>query len=196
MRRTLMSEFQPNVRCCIENCNTEWDMQEIAKKADLTEDEKMFFEFKIAFNFMYEEEKDTSTCPSCGFFCQRKQNILPTRCVVCTKKTGKYFDFCWRCKLPWNGHTECNSRKNEIQELLTNAPVITMEYSKMKGVPSIRICPCCKNLIEHVIGCKTMTCTDCDAVFCFSCLTVAIGGKLQCTVYNRECPIAPVQRVL
>lgn len=196
MQHTLMNEHKPtpNVTCYKEGCNALWDIQEIAQKADMTQDEKYFFEFKVSLNFINQEAKDISVCPSCGCFCQRQKNILHTRCIVCRKKNGTYFDFCWQCKLPWNGHKECsNQQLEDIQEILNKAPIITSGYLSARGVPSKRVCPGCTKVIELAKGCKTMTCIQCNTVFCFACLKVAINKELQCT---QGCLIAPVQRVL
>lgn len=35
--------------------------------------EIFFFEFKVSLNFINQEGKDISVCPSCGCFCQRQK---------------------------------------------------------------------------------------------------------------------------
>lgn len=50
--------------------------------------------------------------------------------------------------------------------------------------------------IEHLKMCKTMTCQNCNTVFCFSCLQeIDEEGKLLCGGYNKNCKVAPVQNV-
>lgn len=197
MKHTLMSEVKPSVNCLTKNCGAEWSMQEIIKKADMTEDERIFFEWKISFNLINQEVADTSECPFCGSFCQRQQNTLPTRCSICTRKNGTACDFCWSCKSPWIVNHKCSNRELEaIQKMLNDAPLKTIDMSHIEGVPSKRMCPGCQCLIEHRDACKTMTCTKCKTVFCFVCLKVAIKGQLQCGSYNQKCEVAPVQRVL
>lgn len=197
MKHTLMSEVKPSVHCLTKNCGAEWSMQEIIKKADMTEDERIFFELKVSFNLIYHEESETSDCPSCGNFCQRQQNSLPTRCTACTGKKGAPYDFCWSCKSPWILNHKCSNKELEaFQKILDEAPLKTIDMSHIEGVPSKRMCPECRYLIEHREACKTMTCTKCKTVFCFACLKIAINGVLQCGSYSQKCQVAPVQRVL
>lgn len=195
MNHTLISDAKPKIRCL--KCSTEWDMQEITKKADMTADETCFFEVKMSLNFMNQGSGETSTCPSCGSFCQRQLNSkLPTRCLVCTEKNKNLYDFCWSCKSEWTASHKCN-RLKEIQEILNKAPLKELQYSGIKNVPSKRVCPGCKILIEHEKACKTMTCKECKTVFCFSCLTIAkTGGILSCGSYDVKCVVAPIQNVL
>lgn len=193
MKHTLMSNVQPCVRCC--GCSAEWDMNEIVKKADMTEDEIYFFGYKISLNSIFNTGSETSQCPSCKSFCQRQQNKAAVRCVVCTKKKGSVFDFCWDCHLQWTSGHRCADGKLEIQELMNNAPLTTMGYANIKDVPSNRMCPGCTILIEHVSGCKTMICKRCKTKFCFACLKTAVNGKLQCGDHNTVCEVAPIQKV-
>lgn len=195
-KHSLMSDAKPTIRCL--KCSTEWDMQEIAKKADLTADETCFFEVKMSLNFINQGRGETSSCPSCGSFCQRQRNSLqPTRCIVCTKKNKKVYDFCWSCKSEWTSNHVCKDRLKEIQEILNKASLKEMRYSGIKDVPSKRVCPGCKILIEHEKDCKTMACKECKTVFCFSCLKIAKYGEvLPCGKYNEICAVAPIQNVL
>lgn len=193
MKHTLMSNVEPCVRCC--KCRAEWDMNEIVKKADMTEDEIYFFGYKVSLNAIFNKGSETSQCPSCKSFCQRQKNNTTVRCVVCTKKKGTVFDFCWDCHLQWTPDHKCSNGRLEIQKILNNAPLKTMSLANIKDVPSNRMCPGCTNLIEHASGCKTMTCQKCKTKFCFACLKTAVNGSLQCGGYDKVCKVAPIQKV-
>lgn len=164
----------------------------------MTADETCFFEIRLSLNFIKQGSGETSICPSCGSFCQRQlTSQLPTRCIVCTKKNKRSFDFCWSCKSEWTSNHVCQDRLKEIQEILNKAASTEMKFSNISDVPSTRICPGCKILIQHDDLCKTMTCELCKTVFCFSCLKVAeTGTKLPCGKFNSKCDVAPVQNVL
>lgn len=196
MKSTLMCDVKSAVCCPTTDCNAEWDMREIAKKADMTEDERIFFERKISFNLVNQDNNSTSECPSCGHFCQRQQDVLRIRCIICTKKNGGAFDFCWNCKAPWFTDHKCSNKELEaFQRILNDAPLKKIDMSEIEGVPSKRMCPNCRYLIEHLHSCKTMQYTKCKTVFCFSCLKVAVNGRLPCGNYNQNCTVARVQNV-
>lgn len=201
MKYTLIYKGKPDVRCHQENCNAVWGIQDIFRYADMTEDEKIFFGESISLNFLYKSGSEISECPSCGNFCTRqKQHVIPTRCLSCTDKNGTPYDFCWICKSPWVENHKCSiTEKQEGQNILNDGyenKATTIQYAKIKGVPSIRHCPKCRIFIEHLNMCKTMTCQNCNTVFCFSCLQgIDKEGKLLCGGYNKICKVAPVQNV-
>ena len=70
---------------------------------------------------------------------------------------------------------------------------MTLDYSNMCGVPSKRLCPNCKALLEHDQACKTMQCIYCKTEFCFACLQKATKGKLSCGEFDQRCVVAPIQ---
>lgn len=195
MKDTLMYNDKPEIRCII--CSNVWDVQEIAKKADMTADEICFFEFKMSLNFIYHGSVESSTCPSCGSFCQRQLlSRLQTKCIVCTKKNRKVFNFCWSCKSEWTSDHNCKNRLKCIQEILDKARLTELQWCNMHGVPSMRVCPGCTILIEYAYGSKTMFCPKCKTLFCFSCLSIAKKENLQCGRYYDRCTVAPIQNVL
>lgn len=195
MRDSLINKVKSSVTCLTPGCNQEWSMTEIIKKADMTTDESLFFEYKISLNAIFSHNNDTSECPNCGQFCQRQQNTQAVRCSICSsKRNDKQADFCWDCKAPWVPNHTCKNRDLEaIQKILNDAPLKTLDYSNIERVPSKRLCPNCRTLIEHERMCKQMKCPSCQTEFCFACLTLCVGGRLQCTGYSMECSVAPVQ---
>lgn len=195
MRDSLINKVKSSVTCLTLGCNQEWSMTEIIKKADMTTDESLFFEYKISLNAIFSHNNDTSECPNCGQFCQRQQNTQAVRCSICSsKRNDKQADFCWDCKAPWVPNHTCKNRDLEaIQKILNEAPLKTLDYSKIERVPSKRLCPNCRTLIEHERMCKQMKCPSCQTEFCFACLTLCNGSRLQCSGYNKECSVGPVQ---
>lgn len=196
MKNTLMSEKTPIVRCLTNNCEAKWSMNEIIKKADMTDDERIFFEFIVSFNLIHYKESETSECPFCGKFYQRQnKHQTQIKCTDCTRKKKRDVEFCWNCKAAWTLNHKCSDTDVvQIQKILDEAPLKTMSFSDIKNVPSKRMCPSCECLIEHQSMCKTMSCKKCKTVFCFVCLGVAVRGNLPCGKFNEKCQVAPVQK--
>ncbi|XP_061195765.1 uncharacterized protein DDB_G0292642-like [Saccostrea echinata] len=197
MRSELMTNVVDTIRCPTEGCRSEWRMQEIVRKADMTEDERIFFEYRISMNALNKDDDNTSNCPDCGNYCQRlAENNKQVHCIFCSKSKGVNYEFCWDCKSLWFPNHKCaNSELEAFQRILNEAPRKKLDYSHIEDVPSKRMCPSCRSLIEHESMCKEMTCIKCKFKFCFSCLTPCRNGSLQCSGYNRKCAVAPVQNV-
>ena len=61
------------------------------------------------------------------------------------------------------------------------------------STPSLRACPHCGALVQHIEACKHMNCPACKQNFCFICLKVPSSGSWQCGSYNAKCTPAPRQ---
>lgn len=139
-------------------------------------------------------------CPSCNNFCEhtdRDQNRI--RCRFCSMQLGgeEEFVFCWACLKPWQkarrsftcgnpGCTGKDARTRYLQECTTKT------IGQVSGVPSVRRCDKCNQLVHHIDACKHMTC-KCGFNFCFVCLKPQIEGQWQCGSYNSVCEVAPRQ---
>lgn len=60
------------------------------------------------------------------------------------------------------------------------------------STPSIRACPFCGALVQHIDACKQMNCPACSKEFCFICLKKK-EGNWQCGSWNTKCTPAPRQ---
>lgn len=169
------------------SCKKEWDFQDTSEKAQMSLDEKLFWGMKVSLNSVGDE------CPKCGYYCQRiAGNNDRAVCMKCSKE-GVLYEFCWKCKLPWKDNHKCLS-KEAIQSMINNCETKTMPYSNIKDVPSIRVCPSCGAVIQHLDMCKEMRCYHCKKSFCFVCLTMCERG-LKCSSFNAKCFVAPRQIV-
>lgn len=74
-------------------------------------------------------------------------------------------------------------------QMLQNCP-----NKEVVGVstPSMRACPWCGALVQHIEACKQMICPACNREFCFICLKKK-EGSWQCGSYNTKCTPAPRQ---
>ena len=77
-------------------------------------------------------------------------------------------------------------------KILANCPTKLQIGFQM---PTVRACPNCNCLIEHVEACKHMKCQLCKNEFCFLCLKLKIDGKWQCGSSGHPCGLAPRQRL-
>ena len=181
------------LRCPEKDCNILWSMAYIQKCGLSAE----FFTSvsKNAFaNFCkHNSAVDFRQCPGCRSFCERiNKSDKIVRCGICSKRSGKAYDFCWRCSNPYLSGHKCFAERVQI---LASAPLTTMEYSSVV-CPSMRACPNCSALIEHAGKCKHMACPQCKQKFCFVCLGLFKDEKWHCGTYKEKCPVAPRQTVL
>ncbi|XP_062580726.1 E3 ubiquitin-protein ligase RNF217-like [Saccostrea cucullata] len=183
-------------------CNELFDNQLILKKCMLSADEYLFYSGKLSFNYINASKRnEIKNCPRCDSYC-KKMNIFQNhiKCFKCSNEMFYSFKFCWYCSESWTQDHECSSANEneqniEIVRQLENCSKITLGYSNMENVPSIRLCPNCKTLLQHDQACKSMICTICKTEFCFACLKIAFDGKLQCGEFNGRCNVAPIQSV-
>jgi len=107
----------------------------------------------------------------------------------CAMKCGP---FCWQCGCEWDGHHRCDSSfRSELIAILSAAK--TKKIGEMEGVPEIRCCPKCGQLITHCAACKHIQCRSCRSDFCFICLVPKKEGRWQCGSHSDFCPIADRQ---
>ncbi|XP_069106959.1 E3 ubiquitin-protein ligase DDB_G0292642-like [Argopecten irradians] len=184
---------------CME-CDEVWEFPEISKKADMTDDESVFFSRKMT-KVSIDYNNDIRQCPTCGIHCTRlSPDNKQVECVYCMRDGKSVYAFCWECVVPWDpGHNCEKDNINISQRTLDNCERVKMQFSNIPNVPKVRACPECKTLIEHDGGCKTMDCPNptCKHTFCFSCLKPKNKfGGLQCGSYNSKCTVAPVQKLV
>lgn len=176
-------------------CKRKWDLSKI-QGMGLTTKEKETMEVGLTKNLLYDKHK-CKECPQCGLYIEKKDEGFRVMCPMCNG-----FEFCWNCLRKWiapgNGYKDCgnlNCNKQDVFQILQACDTTTMEYSKISGVPDIRLCPGCGEGIGFKSGCKHMTCHRCSHQFCFVCLK-----KWPCAGdsrdYEKECKIAPRQTTI
>lgn len=181
-------------------CEQEWNNVEILKSCVLSADEYLFFSEKLSFNFLNKKRDcEIKICPGCYSYCERLSDMdSHVKCLKCSSSSFNTFKFCWNCLQNWTPDHSCylsnnSSNNEEIRRQLNECSKVTLDYSHMCGVPSKRLCPNCKALLQHDQACKSMLCTFCNTEFCFACLQIASNGKLPCGDFDRQCIVAPIQ---
>lgn len=193
------NDYDFEIKCPADKCGVEFDFDLVAKVADMTEDEYLYFADIIAARSMPE----TQECPNskCDAICERPESLKKFRvhCVACS-----FNDWCWICNGKWlgGGFTLCGNKQcpsTEMNEMLLNAPMKKTTYKDANDryveVPKIRACPKCLELIEHSDACKHMHCQVCGHDFCFSCLKGKVNGSWQCGSHRYQCSVAPKQKL-
>ncbi|XP_029442753.1 uncharacterized protein DDB_G0292642-like [Rhinatrema bivittatum] len=185
-----------------EKCGKEWPYVELRRHALLTEEEQRDFEKKIA-SIAAKQYHDYKECPGCKSFVEREDlTNLSVRCIICTRINGRVYEFCWQCLKPWKGDrrssVKCGNEdcKNPKLETLANCALKDLPGSEVKNCPSIRACPTCGQLIEHMEMCKYVICNQCSIEFCFVCLHTARDCKAEKSgAWFKVCakPLAPKQ---
>ncbi|XP_048768788.2 E3 ubiquitin-protein ligase ariadne-1-like isoform X2 [Ostrea edulis] len=187
MKSSLGSGGSFPVRCTTHGCDMVWEISDIMKRADLTEDEKIFFTAKSSLVSM--RNLNVETCPKCTAYCQINSGSPSVSCAQCSDYT-----FCIKCKDAWkDGHTCDIKDVAEMQKILDEANKKDIDYCNVEGVPDTRMCPSCKRLIQHDSMCKHMKCL-CGAKFCFVCLTFCEDSNPSCTDFDTKCRPAPTQK--
>ena len=188
----IIDNHKLEVHCYIKGCDKEWPISYISK-CGLTTQELNLINKTISLNFI-NYGTTIRQCPGCGLYCSRvNPSDKIVRCAQCSsKKAGLSYDFCWQCLAPYTSGHKCSVEA--INQILASAPQKETSICKMK-CPSIRACPKCFLLIEHIDRCKHMQCPTptCKQEFCFVCLRLKTDGKWHCGTYSTECEMAPVQ---
>ena len=119
----------------------------------------------------------------------KQQPIFAVRSIV---ESGS--QFCWCCGKQWRyGHVCDDSFRFELVSLLNKAT--SKSIGAVNGVPSMRACPQCCQLITHTDACKHMKCAACKTDFCFVCLKPKVNGNWSCGSHSDRCPVAPKQNL-
>jgi len=193
-------------------CGRQWSYPEVRKMALLNDQERMIIELKLSQNALRKEET-VQECPSCGTFCERKSiYTVKVTCQNC-RKLGRITVFCWQCLHKWKsdsnqncGNAECGGEDFRVK-ILREAPV--RKIKNHDEVPSVRSCPKCGLMIEHVglDTCQTVIC-PCGFKFCFISLIGNTASERKPTAFYQRtthdsnderapnCELAPIQTVL
>ena len=139
----------------------------------------------------YHSIDNVQLCPSCKMPIFWESAERHVRCPDCKAH------FCWRCARKWLGspggldcqNARCAQENVQIKQLLT------CPTKKIQGrdCPTMRACPRCGLMIEHIDACMQMKCPTCDHRFCMICLR----PTCQCPYKrNPDCGLAARQTTL
>jgi len=174
------------------DCDKEWECVEIRKLGIFTKEDYHLFEDKIG-NLYMQYAFRTKNCPKCSTCCERTNKLLSSViCSICSRINE--FAFCWYCLTEVNRSSSYKCSKQECLgidpslAILKNAPKATIDG--IADAPKLRACPKCGTIIEHIGGCKHMTC-PCKHNFCLICLL-----PWNCATAGGKCSIAPFQTAI
>ena len=199
--RSKVADGRYSFPCPDPNCNKIWEFSLVRHVACLDSETRKQIEKKVTDNYIRQGFRNQQ-CPGCQTWCiPIDEGDICVRCPVCSKNKSRPYDFCWACKQQWKGtgvrycgNKGCDGKDPRIK-VLHSAAENWITIDNLPGCPSTRACPKCGLLINHVGGCRRMTCTSCGAEFCFICLR---RWNKSYNDYPPACQyrIAPVQEVL
>ena len=186
------------VKCPL--CTAEWPLDVIKRYSGACDLELHQLEKGLSENFCT-QSKDIKTCLNCQSHCMRQDpSNNSVCCLMCTKKQGSSYYFCWLCQQKWKNSFTSNHCGNDdcdapMLALLQSCKKVKVTFIDIE-VYELRACPNCGTLIEHGGECKHMHCKQCGTDFCFVCLRMKSQGSWQCGSYNTECALAPIQEAI
>ena len=192
-----------NYTICCGTCSAKIDIDDVIKYGVPNGTEKQFILTALSFNLINKE--DIQQCPRCSSYCERiDSENQQVNCDYCRSELGKPYLFCWKCLKDWKSEQSASSCGNVN---CGRMPVVVLKESSMitftgnsgndVEAPSVRACPNCYSLVEHIEGCNEMTCNNCKHIFCFICLCEQEGDALKCNTESWGgrifCTPAPIQ---
>ena len=156
-----LGKKRDEVRCPVKGCERVWPLGVLKTYSCATQVETWFMEMKLSDNAC-KKSSSIVNCPQCESLCTpNNPSRVDVECVACRAK-GKTVIFCYKClhMCTWEKHTSkyvCKYRDcisnggKDVLKILKETP-----EKKVIGVscPSIRACPSCGMLIEHIEYCK------------------------------------------
>ena len=160
--------------------------------ACFTDEEKKNVETKMAsISLGFQKAKECTKCKTTIV----KENANKNACCPCCQ-----FDFCWNCLGVWRpskdgscSNYKCTGKDDRLEYLRL--------HSKKKDIYGIetydvRGCPWCGIICQHIRGCKSMYCKNCQNSFCFVCLSKFDKQLGNYPCYREGCTNAPIQTKL
>lgn len=198
LRIFLVSQKDLQIKCpaVVGNslCHAAWDYKLCKEICQLSKSEKQDLEIKFANNFLSLQMR-VKSCPKCSIFISKKK--ITQKKIICP---NCQYTFCWICLKAWQkiedkdncGELNCG---NDLELFKYFVFCKRKKIGYVDGVPQIRCCPKCFELIEHITACKHVTCKRCNNNFCFVCLKSQIKGYWQCGTHADACPVAAPQEI-
>ena len=113
-------------------CKKVWEYSEVRKIALLNEAEQQYFESKMS-EYAAQQYYDMKECAGCRSFVERRDlTNLRVNCIICTKRKGRKYEFCWNCDEEWSGPTtsgvKCGNPNCQHPSIssVREAPLITL----------------------------------------------------------------------
>ena len=161
-----LGKYRIICRPCIEDCvEREWPYSLLRKVAPESAIDLQRFDFLVTENY-FRSTSCFRKCPGCAIwsYCDRRQVALSSRvtCPMCAKVNTAPFHYCWYCHTEWPSDQtgRCDNANCEPISYMINRP--RKNIDRVEGCPSMRACPLCGFLQEHLDACKSMKCMSCE----------------------------------
>ncbi|TNV77747.1 hypothetical protein FGO68_gene16022 [Halteria grandinella] len=177
-------------------CNAKWDYPCMTAIFCMTKLEEDFYEEKLKEN-IHLFVLNYVQCPTCLVLIPRPSDdpkLTRTHCDKCEETERRTADFCYKCGDEWKYDEICMSDDctfKKQNKILQECGVV--EIDEIIDVPSVRACPNCNTLIEHMEACRHMKCLtpkckDAKFEYCHICIL-----EWQAHDYIEYCDVAPRQ---
>ncbi|TNV84089.1 hypothetical protein FGO68_gene1172 [Halteria grandinella] len=180
-------------------CKAEWPLELCIRVAIFSKKERKKIQEAIQQIFI-ETTLKIAFCPTCK--CAISMEDIGTETIkICCPKCK--ISFCRDCLRTWVsnqsskicGRVDCLGSKG-ISNILSSCEQVLIPNTNVYA-PQTRACPQCKTLIDHVGGCKHMTCKGCKVSFCFICLGLKQNNvSWVCGSISTPCSVAPRQNLV
>ncbi|TNV80238.1 hypothetical protein FGO68_gene3901 [Halteria grandinella] len=175
-------------------CNASWDFTNLPEYFQMTNEEENLYVDMLKEN-IHLFVLNYIQCPTCRKLIPRPSDdpkLTRTHCDKCELTEGQSADFCYKCGEEWKYDEICLSdfctfkKQNQVLQ-----ECIEIEVDGFT-VPTVRACPNCNTLYEHMeacrhMQCQTLKCKDEEFEYCHLCL--GEWNSHQC----ENCNIAPRQ---
>lgn len=160
-------------------CNAPWDHPEMPDIFAMTVAEEEEFLMKQKENLLL-FVLNYIQCPTCRVLIPRPSDdpkLTRTHCDKCEETEGVAADFCYKCGEEWKYDDICMSDDctfKKQNKILQECSVVEIDY--ISNVPTVRACPNCNTLYEHLeacrhMKCKTPKCKNEEFEYCHVCLS-------------------------
>ena len=108
----ILSEGHTKIRCPDRNCSSEWEWFIVRHVLSSLYPKRCGeMEAEISENY-FSHNSACKKCPGCRvWFTRLHPHIRSVRCVLCTERNQKAFEFCWSCLGSWDRKTNsCGNR--------------------------------------------------------------------------------------
>lgn len=156
------------IKCPAEGCRQEINPQDIKtslkKQAEL---QKRFEEYSLLKCLEVNPNFRSCLTPDCknGYLLAENDPHFP--CQKCKKS------YCLKCKIEWHEGMTCQQYIEKLEkdkEFEKLKPLMTDEvFVKFVREKKLQQCPACRFYVERVSGCNHMSCSRCQARFCYQC---------------------------
>ena len=148
--------------CVCPACPTPIHRHEMEMQCRLLHDEGWYVSYLKRMRFgNFPRNRRVVVCPyaDCGVV----HDVAANKSITCDQCNGV---FCVECREPHSNRISCKRYEKKMRK---RDPSMHTSMKLLKDSDTIKPCPTCNWPIEKNQGCNSMTCINCQTIFCFAC---------------------------